>query len=31
MFTQPAVPYGYAVLEPAVSERISPFQHRSHP
>jgi hypothetical protein len=30
MFTRPAVPYGYAVLELANSERNSPFQHRSH-
>jgi hypothetical protein len=31
MFTRPAVPYGYAVLEPGNAERNSPFQHRSHP
>jgi hypothetical protein len=31
MFTQPAVPYGCDALEPVISERLSPFQHRSHP
>ncbi len=31
MFTRPAVPYGYAVLDLDISERNSPFQHRSDP